>query len=123
MGQPKRHSTKPGMGPTRASGMLAMRADERAPKVTQKRRREAIRVDEVGERAPKITLKTPAERRPRVVDRSRIQHAPLGSRDAFVLQMIDGTFTVTDLCDATGATEQELDEILARLVRLGLVAM
>lgn len=83
--------------------------------------REALRVDEV--RAPKISLRGAAESRPRVVDKKRITRAPLESRDAFVIQMIDGTLTMSELADACGIAEPDLDRIVARLVRLGIVAM
>jgi hypothetical protein len=83
--------------------------------------REALRVDEV--RAQKITLRGAAESRPRVVDTKRIARAPIESRDAFVIQLIDGTLTMTELSDASGIAEPELDRIVARLIRLGIVAM
>lgn len=91
---------------------------------SERRKREArepVRVDEI--RGQKITLRGAAEARPRVIDTKNIARAPLESRDAFVIQLIDGTLTMTELSDATGIAEAELDKIVARLIRLGIVAM
>jgi hypothetical protein len=85
--------------------------------------RPAIRVDEVPVSAKKITLRGPVELKPRVVNASRIQHAPLDARDAFLLQLIDGTMSSTDLVDASGFGQEDVDSILARLARLGIVAL
>jgi hypothetical protein len=85
--------------------------------------RAAIRVDEVPVSAKKITLRGPVELKPRVVNADRISRAPLDARDAFLLQLIDGTMSSTDLVDASGFTQADVDSILARLARLGIVAL
>ena len=85
--------------------------------------RAAIRVDDVGVSAKKITLRGPVELKPRIVNAERISRAPLDARDAFVLQLIDGKHSTTDLIDASGFAEADVDAILARLARLGIVAL
>lgn len=85
--------------------------------------RAAIRVDEVPVSAKKITLRGPVELKPRIVNAERISRAPLDARDAFLLQLIDGTLSATDLVDASGFAEAEVEAILARLARLGIVAL
>ncbi len=185
MGQPKRRSTKQGIGATRGSGVVAREGDPDDPRPLatrdtlpappsappsilapesptgtrrratlgiealaparaeaidgmppisisetppapksnpgERRKREAVRVDEV--HSKRITIRGAAESRPRVVDTKRIARAPLESRDAFVIQLIDGTMTMSELSDASGIPEGELEGIVARLIRLGIVAM
>lgn len=112
---PERQGTKEGMS------AVAIETTPSSSKSGERRKREALRVDEV--RAQKVTLRGAAESRPRVVDRKRVARAPLESRDAFVIQMIDGTMTMSELADASGIAEADLDQIVARLIRLGIVAM
>jgi hypothetical protein len=85
--------------------------------------RPAIRVDEVPVSSKKITLRGPIELKPRINNADRIARAPLDARDAFLLQLIDGTLSGSDLVDASGFAEAEVDAILARLARLGIVAL
>jgi hypothetical protein len=85
--------------------------------------RTAIRVDEVPVSARKITLRGPVELKPRIVNAERISRAPLDARDAFLLQLVDGKMSLTDLVDASGFSEADVDSILARLARLGIVAL
>lgn len=111
----ERHSTVPEM---RASA---------PPESGQVRRsktpRPALRVDEVQVSAKKITMRGPVELKPRIVNAERISRAPLDARDAFLLQLVDGTLSTSDLVDASGFSEADVDAILARLARLGIVAL
>ena len=54
---------------------------------------------------------------------ARIREAPIDARHAFVLSLIDGKTTIPDLADVAGIAESDVDAIVARLVRLGIVAM
>lgn len=83
--------------------------------------RDPIRVDDLSSK--RTTIRGPVGIRPRVVDASRVAHAPLDTRHAFVLQLIDGMLTPTELADASGFAQEEVDQILARLVRLAIIAM
>ena len=85
--------------------------------------RPAIRVDEVPVSAKKITLRGPVELKPRIVNADRISKAPLDARDAFLLQLIEGKMSTNDLVDSSGFAEYEVETILARLARLGIVAL
>lgn len=112
----ERHDTVPEM---RVSAPPASGPVTKAPKAS----RQAIRVDQVDVSGKKITLRGPVELKPRIVNADRISRAPLDSRDGFLLQLIDGTLSTTDLVDASGFTEAEVEAILARLARLGIVAL
>src|SRR5205085_11730703 len=85
--------------------------------------RAAIRVDEVvvPQKAKKITLRDHVEATPRIVNREAIARAPLDARDGFFLQLVDGKMSTSDLVDASGFSEADVDAILARLARLGIV--
>lgn len=50
---------------------------------------------------------------------------PLDSRDGFVVSLVDGRSSVTTILDAAAASldEGEVMEILARLVRLGVIEL
>lgn len=86
--------------------------------------RAAIRVDEVPfSKAQKITLRGPVELKPRIVNPDRIAKAPLDARDGFLLQLVDGRLSTSDLVDASGFTEADVESILARLARLGIIAL
>jgi hypothetical protein len=110
-----RHDTVPEM---RASAPPAS-----GPVPKSKTPRPAIRVDEVEVSARKITLRGPVELKPRIVNASRISRAPLDARDGFLLQLIDGKLSTSDLVDASGFSETDVEAILARLARLGIVAL
>lgn len=151
MGDPKRKTTNRGVGPTRPSGMhvleqvevdgrpLSFRntvpvaapeaktgqrprvtlAREEEPPMTEKRERRAIRVDEVA--LKRWSIRRPIGVHPRIADVSKIDSAPLEPREAFVLQLIDGTLSLSDLVDIAGLSPEEIERIVARLTRLGLV--
>ncbi len=53
----------------------------------------------------------------------RVRELPIDPRVAFVLSRVDGQSTIETLIDVTGFEAGELLSILARLVRLGAVAM
>src|SRR5262245_20240800 len=89
----------------------------------KKTAREPLRVDEVRPRAKKVTFRGAVAQVPRLVKGARIAKAPLDPRDGFVLSMIDGVLSLPELADATGMTEAAVENIVARLVRLGIVSM
>lgn len=75
----------------------------------------AVKADAVhagGRAVPKL-LKTKAE----------IAAAPIDHRAGFLLAHVDGVTTVAGLVDICGMTEDEVNEILDRLRRLGIVAV
>ena len=97
----------------------AENADPKRSGARQKRP-DPLRVDEV--RASRTTMRGAVETMPRIVDASRIVQAPIDSRHAFLLQLIDGRSTMTELVDASGFREEEVEAIVARLERLGIIA-
>jgi hypothetical protein len=85
--------------------------------------REPLRVDQVDKlRSKRISVRGVVEPQPRIVDAKRISRAPLDARDGFVLQLIDGKTTMSELVDASGIAADDLERLVARLVRLGIVA-
>jgi hypothetical protein len=62
--------------------------------------------------------------RPRVLaSPEELGRAPLGSREAFVLSLIDGQVSLSSLRDVAGLEDAELTTILDRLVVLKLIAL
>ncbi len=55
--------------------------------------------------------------------KEEIAAAPIDHRAGFLLAHIDGVTTVAGLVDICGMPEEELNEILDRLRRLGIVAV
>lgn len=89
---------------------------------TQVGSRPAVRTDEVG--TLKLAARAPASRsvvRARL-PRADLASAPIGPREAFVLALLDDVVTVQSLVDMSGLAEPELEAILDRLQRLGLVS-
>lgn len=85
--------------------------------------REALQIDEVPVSTRKIALPRMVTVVPRIINAALINKAPLDSRDAFVLQLIDGTLSLSDLADVSGVSKADIEGILARLVRLGIITM
>jgi hypothetical protein len=52
-----------------------------------------------------------------------IEEAPLGSREAFVLSLVDGEASLASLGDVSGLGETELRAIVDRLAALKLIAL
>jgi hypothetical protein len=95
------------------------------PKVPAKpAARPAVTVDEVGTAAVKLARSSRRESAPRLVaSRAVIAKAPIDTRAAFVLSLVDGRNTVDALVDMSGMPEDEVKAILSRLARLGLIAL
>lgn len=89
------------------------------PPVTEKGERRAVRVDEVA--LKRWSIRRPIGVHPRIADPSKIDSAPLEPREAFVLQLIDGTLSLSDLADVSGFAHDDVERIVSRLTRLGLV--
>lgn len=83
--------------------------------------RPALRVDEVA--TDRLSGVDAVTVRPRLVDPARVAGAPIDARDAFVLQLLDGRTSVEEVVDVSGIARRDVDDIVARLVRLGLVAI
>ena len=79
-------------------------------------------VDSVGETATRLARNTIRQQAPKVIaSQGTIASAPIDSRTAFVLSVVDGHSDVPAIVDATGMPEDEVIGILARLARLGLI--
>jgi hypothetical protein len=87
--------------------------------------RRALWVDEVVTgvtRMPSRPAKSGVPRLARGTNRD-ISKAPLGPREAFLLSRIDGTATAEELSDMTSMPLEEVNAILERMKRLGLVLL
>jgi hypothetical protein len=86
----------------------------------------SIREDHVGEgvsRAP-VAVDGPGRLVPKLVKtRSEIAAAPIDHRAGFLIAHVDGVTTVQGLVDIAGMPEEEVQEILERLRRLGIVTL
>ena len=92
-------------------------------KVSTKRERRSIRIDDLGEGVLGYSA-VPDQVRPRLLrQRDGLAGAPIDHRDAFVISLIDGRITVANLIDVAGMPEAELRAILARLSRLGIIGL
>ncbi len=108
----------------------ARRTASWAPEATTgTRRRERtsrppVTVDEVGVAAVKLARTSRRETAPKLLaSRALIAKAPIDTRAAFVLSLVDGRNTVDAIVDMSGMVEGEVKAILARLSRLGLIAL
>src|SRR6185369_897506 len=91
---------------------------------SSQRTRAAVTVDEVGTAAVKLARNSRRESAPRLVaSRAVIAKAPIDTRAAFVLSLIDGRNTIDALVDMSGMPEDEVKAILSRLARLGLITL
>lgn len=96
-----------------------------APTGTRRRRtsRPPVSVDDVGAAAVKIA-RTRRESAPKLVaTRSIISRAPIDTRAAFILSLIDGRNSTAAIVDMSGMPEAEVKGILERLARLGLITL
>jgi hypothetical protein len=83
-----------------------------------------VKVDEVGAAAVKLARTTRRESAPELVaSRATVAKAPIDSREAFVLSLVDGRNTVDAIVDMSGMSADEVNAILARLARLGLISL
>jgi hypothetical protein len=105
--------SEPTTGTRRKSGSPAVRSGR--PPVT---------VDEVGTAAVKLARTSLRDSAPKVIaSRTTIAKAPIDTRAAFVLSLVDGRNTVEALVDMAGMPEEEVRGILSRLARLGLISL
>jgi hypothetical protein len=87
------------------------------------RTRPPVRVDDVGDVAVAIASRAMLSVAPKVLaTRAEVSAAPIDSRDAFVLSLIDGKMTVPQIVDVSGMPHKQLAAIVERLVQLGIVA-
>ncbi|MBX3230149.1 MAG: hypothetical protein KIT84_25050 [Labilithrix sp.] len=87
------------------------------------RSRKPLAVDSVGPAATRIARGT-RQTAPKVVaTKSMISNAPLDSRTAFILSLVDGSSDVPAIVDAAGMPADEVIGVLARLARLGLISV
>ena len=86
--------------------------------------RPPVTVDDVGAAAVKIARTTRRESAPKLLaSRAVIAKAPIDTRAAFVLSLVDGRNTVPAIVDMSGMVEDEVKAILERLGRLGLISL
>jgi hypothetical protein len=86
--------------------------------------RPAVSVDDVGAAAVKIASTTPRQSAPKLIaSRATIAKAPIDTRTAFVLSLVDGRNSVEAIIDMSGMRADEVNTILARLGRLGLITL
>ena len=88
--------------------------------------RRSIREDDLGDSVGRVPDAIGASGRlvPKLIRaRSEIAAAPIDHRAGFLLAHIDGVTSVQGLVDVTGMPENEVEEILERLRRLGIVAL
>lgn len=86
--------------------------------------RPPVTVDEVGATALKIARSTRREGAPKLVaSRAIVARAPIDTRSAFVLSLVDGRNTVDAIVDMAGMPADEVKAILGRLARLGLIEL
>jgi hypothetical protein len=130
--EPPKVSSKPSGRPSKAMTRQAPKSKSWKPEATTGTRRKyegpnrpPVQVDEVGAAAVKIARGGIRESgAPKLAaSRAMIAQAPIDSRSAFVLSLIDGRNTVDSLIDTAAMPEAELRTILARLERLGLITL
>lgn len=89
-------------------------------------KRVSIREDNLGSRVGTVGDAVNASGRtvPKLLkSKAEIAAAPIDHRAGFLLAHVDGVTTVQGLVDVTGMPEEEVDTILDRLRRLGIVAL
>lgn len=86
--------------------------------------RPPVTVDDVGTAAVKLARTTRRESAPKLLaSRAVIARAPIDTRAAFVLSLVDGRNTAAAIVDMSGMIEDEVKAILERLARLGLISL
>ncbi|MBX3208982.1 MAG: hypothetical protein KF764_28375 [Labilithrix sp.] len=121
---------EPASVPPRSDRPSARKTASWEPEATTGTRRKArsarppVTVDDVGAAAVKLARTTRRESAPKLLaSRALIAKAPIDTRAAFVLSLIDGRNTVDAIVDMSGMPEDEVKAILDRLARLGLIAL
>lgn len=122
--RPTRSSVRPPSGrPARTSTRPP--APRETPPVARSRR-PSIREDDVGAALKRGPSAAPSAGQvvPRLLlSKAEIAAAPIDHRAGFLLAHIDGVTSVQGLVDIAGMAENEVQEILDRLRRLGIVAI
>jgi hypothetical protein len=99
--------------------------EDRAATGPARSKRVSIREHKVGARVNELDAVGATGRVvPRLLKtKAELAAAPIDHRAGFLLAHIDGVTTVQGLVDVTGMPEEEVDQILDRLRRLGIVAV
>lgn len=85
--------------------------------------RPAISVDEVGDAAVSLARGRRASAPALLASKAEIAKAPIDSRAAFVLSLVDGHTPASAIVDTAGLPEDEVHGILERLAKLGLISV
>lgn len=98
--------------------------DDSEPGTGMRRKdRPAVTVDEVGAHAVKLA-RTQRDSAPKPTgSRAMVAKAPIDTRTAFILSLVDGTNTTDAIVDMSGMLDAEVKPILERLARLGLISL
>jgi hypothetical protein len=112
-------------GAPKASTPVARPSPSPSPApVFTKSARPSIREDNVGAAVKADAMGGSGRSVPRLLKtKAEIAAAPIDHRAGFLLAHVDGVTTVAGLVDICGMPEEEVDEILDRLRRLGIVAV
>ncbi len=115
-----RTKTQPGLGSSADSGELK-RVRNSGTQPRTRVSRSPVTVDDVGPLAVKLARGLRESAPKLVASRTMIARAPLDTRAAFVLSLVDGRNSTTAIVDMAGMPEEEVKAILDRLARLGLI--
>jgi hypothetical protein len=69
-----------------------------------------------------VARPTPSSR-PRAARGSDVAKAPLDPREAFVLSLVDGSMTASEIADISGMSQADIMKILQKLIALRLVTL
>lgn len=94
-----------------------------APKLRRRSSRPPLAVDDFGDVAVGLAARSQSGVPRRLKSDSELGGAPIDARDAFLLGLVDGQTTLAALVDLSAMSEASVKERLARLARLGLVAL
>ncbi len=120
-------TTAEGQGGDRATGVSGRTSTtiawgDEAPTGTRPKARPNM-VDKVGDTAVRIARTTHQGAPKPLASSATVAAAPIDSRAAFVLSLVDGRNNEGTIVDMSGMPEEEVHAILARLARLGLIAL
>ncbi len=86
-----------------------------------------MRVDDVGDAAVAIASRAAHVLEPSpptlLKSRDELAGAPIDSRDAFVLSLVDGKMSISAIVDMAGMPPGDVAAILDRLARLGILSL
>jgi hypothetical protein len=125
-GTPKATTPRP-VSPKASKSPSAPSWETEAKTATRHRERSGhppVTVDNVGATAVNLARKSIRESAPKLVaSRGMIAKAPIDTRAAFVLSLVDGRNTMDAIVDMSGMVDTEVKTILERLARLGLISL